>query len=176
MFLNVNEVCVNRFDSSNFLYFRPFCRKVSYFTGKTAASDSCRRKSVVSEDRERSGGEAGHDQASERRQQDDANRSTGRSQHDQMDTSISQNGRPVPSDNHANYPNNVSLTTPLCWSKHSALLGALIGANTSNQVARWSCEEVVDFLTKFGMSSSLLDKFKNEVRVCCYLLCLTLLA
>lgn len=62
-----------------------------------------------------------------------------------------------------NYTTNSNVTTPMCWSKHASLLGDLVGADTSNQVARWSSDQVVEFLAKFGVNKLLLEKFKHEV-------------
>ena len=51
----------------------------------------------------------------------------------------------------------------MCWSKHAALLGDVVGIDTSNQVTRWSCDQVMDFLAKFGVNKAMLEKFKQEV-------------
>ena len=58
---------------------------------------------------------------------------------------------------------NSNLTTPICWSKHVSLLETLIGDETSDTVAKWSYDQVHDFLTKFGIGTIQLDKFKEEV-------------
>ena len=62
-----------------------------------------------------------------------------------------------------NFPTNSNLTTPMCWTKHAELLGDVVGVDTSNQVVRWSCDQVVDFLSKFGVNKAMLERFKQEV-------------
>lgn len=51
----------------------------------------------------------------------------------------------------------------MCWSKHAELLGNVVGVDTTKQVIRWSCDQVVDFLAKFGVHKAMLEKFKHEV-------------
>jgi hypothetical protein len=62
-----------------------------------------------------------------------------------------------------NFPTNSNLITPMCWSKHAELLGNVVGVDTTKQVIRWSCDQVVDFLAKFGVHKAMLEKFKHEV-------------
>lgn len=62
-----------------------------------------------------------------------------------------------------NHPANSNLTTPMCWSKHVALLGDIVGMDTTNQVVSWNCDQVSEFLAKFGINRLLLEKFKQEV-------------
>lgn len=147
-----------------------YYRRISYFTGKAAASEGGRRKSAVLEERDRGNGDVTHDQSlqvSERRQQEDSSRNSSRGHNDQFEASVSCSNlarRSMPPGySMVNYPTNSSLITPMCWSKHAALLGDLVGVDTSNQVKRWSCDQVLEFLSKFGVNKLLLDKFKHEV-------------
>lgn len=104
---------------------------------------------------------------SERRQLDSSSRNSSRGQNDQGDAHVAcsnQNRRNLPTGmSTMNYPTNSNLTTPMCWTKHAALLGDMIGVDTSAQVIRWSSDQVADFLTKFGINKLLIEKFKQEV-------------
>lgn len=111
-----------------------------------------------------------HDQslpATERRRKDEPSRNSLAGQNDQFDTSMSCSVQAQksmqPGYSMMDFPTNSNLTTPMCWSKHAALLGDLVGVDTSNQVALWSCDQVLEFLSKFGISKPLLEKFKQEV-------------
>lgn len=102
------------------------------------------------------------------RKQEDSSRNSSRGQTDQNDVAIScsnQARRPMQASySMLNNPTNSNLTTPMCWSKHAALLGGLVGTDTTNQVVRWTADQVVDFLAKFGVNKLMLEKFKHEVR------------
>lgn len=128
-------------------------RRISYFTGKSAPGEVERRKSGQEEDR--------HDH--ERRQNNDSG-SNSRNQ-DEHDATVAVNcsSQARQSVFQDFYPTNASLTTPLCWSKHAALLGDVVGANTTNDVVKWNFEQVGEFLAKFGIISPLLERFKEEV-------------
>ncbi|XP_032779060.2 lethal(3)malignant brain tumor-like protein 3 isoform X2 [Daphnia magna] len=158
-----------QYDSLETLTPPPKKIRLSYFTGKTAASDNVRRKSAVLEDREKTNGDVPHDQslpATERRRKDEPSRNSLAGQNDQFDTSMSCSVQAQksmqPGYSMMDFPTNSNLTTPMCWSKHAALLGDLVGVDTSNQVALWSCDQVLEFLSKFGISKPLLEKFKQE--------------
>lgn len=58
---------------------------------------------------------------------------------------------------------NTNLTTPLCWSKHASLLSKYIDTETVASVSRWTVQQVVDFLVKFGTAAKELDHFREEV-------------
>lgn len=63
------------------------------------------------------------------------------------------------------FQGNANLVTPLCWSKHAALLGHLVSGATSSEATKWSADQVQTFLAKFGLNSPVLDKFKEEVNI-----------
>jgi hypothetical protein len=149
------------------LAFFPF-RRISFFTGKTAASEVVRRKSAPIE--ERGNGDVTNDQSlpvAERKQQEESSRNSLGGPNDQLDASMSGSVSTKKSVHSGysmmNFPANSNLTTPMCWSKHAALLGDVVGIDTSNQVTRWSCDQVMDFLAKFGVNKVMLEKFKQEV-------------
>lgn len=127
---------------------------MSFFTGKTAANDNGKRKSIQPEDKQ----DENSQNTAERRQSERikiANETV------ETPTQICPPKRPIEIDLHS--PINSSLTTPLCWSKHSALLTDFVGSATSAQASRWTCEQVLEFLKKFGINSLLLERFKHEV-------------
>ncbi|XP_046442575.1 lethal(3)malignant brain tumor-like protein 1 isoform X2 [Daphnia pulex] len=139
--------------------------RISFFTGKTAASEIVRRKSAPIE----GNGDVTNDQSlpvAERKQQEESSRNSLGGPNDQLDASMS-GSVPTKKSVHSgysmmNFPANSNLTTPMCWSKHAALLGDVVGIDTSNQVTRWSCDQVMDFLAKFGVNKVMLEKFKQE--------------
>lgn len=152
------------------MFLSSYFRRLSYFTGKIAASDSVKRKSTVLEDRDRNNGDVAHDQslpATERTLHDELSRNSLGGHNDQFDASMSCSVEAQksmqPSYSMTDFPANSNFTTPMCWSKHAALLGDIVGVETSNHVALWSCDQVLEFLAKFGISKPLLEKFKYEV-------------
>jgi len=140
---------------------------VSYFTGKSAATPSSKEK-VEQVDKEKNSATL----------QIKAEVADSDGQHWSEDTA--QSGEPVDqfagsvssSNNQLQMSRsiledyslaNTNLTTPLCWSKHAALLQDLVGDETCVAVAKWSLEQVNEFIAKFGTTSAQLDKFKEEV-------------
>lgn len=133
---------------------------MSFFTGKSAANDSVKRKSTQNEDKQQP---VDNDQnTSDRKISEKAKSSNESADTSQSSSTIPK--RPIESDICLPSHVNSSLTTPLCWSKHSALLADIVGSHTSVQTSQWSCEQVVEFLGKFGINSLLLERFKHEVK------------
>jgi len=60
------------------------------------------------------------------------------------------------------FQSNANLVTPLCWSKHAALLSDLVDGTTSSEASKWSTNQVRDFLAKFGIAPFHLDKFNGH--------------
>ena len=91
-----------------FIIFYFTTRRISYFTGKSAPGDVGQRKSGQEDDR--------------RKHIDSGSNSRNQDEHDTTAAvnCASQARQPVV---HDFYPTNANLTTPLCWSKHAALLG-----------------------------------------------------
>ena len=135
---------------------------MSFFTGKAAAIDNIKRKSTCNEDKQQA---TDSDQNTSDRKHSEKTKISNESAVEASPSNSTQPKRPTELDICLRSHVNSSLTTPLCWSKHSILLADVVGSHTSVQTSHWTCEEVVEFLAKFGINNLLLERFKHEVNI-----------
>ena len=147
-----------QYDSLEALTPPPKKMRVSFFTGRSAPrmDTAAERRKSAGGGKENGSGTDHHHHLSQ------SGRSSQMQQHamEQDDSMVDRRRQSALPD----YQANSALVTPLCWSKHAALLSGLVSGATSGQVSKWTSPQVVEFLAKFGLDSRVLDKIKEEVR------------